>query len=977
MRTRSITFGFAVILALLAAAIWTIAPRERTKSASQPTTAPATAPDTTPAPSDAPQESTPPATGDDALASTEASETDANAAIDVTHPPLPSTRITGRVTDKSGGGIRDAEVRIRSEDAGEFDLERIAELEQSATTDSTGRFEIAGLRAGPVHLEVRSRSWAPAERDDFVLPSAGSIDVGDIALDLPVTLLGRVVDEQGRAIAGALVCARSDASKTSDFSSLDLVRSDADGSFACAPVASGGWTLIAAADGFVETRLSGSALAGQTMSDLVLVLARGGTIVGRVTGSDAAELASLLVVARPLPVWIDEPQAPDAFAKTTTLDERAQLAPLMNGEHRGTVDAQGRFELFGLRPERTYEVLVGVGAGDPIRARAAIRARANLAIERTLPDVEPVLAITHTRPSALEIELALRRPSHLSFEVRSAVGGAPIEQFAFAIGGGAPASVFDERGEPIRFHANGRVAIDGFRALGDDACTLTIAALGHARQTFPFAWSEGRPLDLGPLLLTPTGARTVIVRDDASSRPIRGAAVVAHEIDGARDAENGLPRAITDDHGVAHVSTFAEPGSRITVEAAGYAPFEIAGPFERGHEAIEARLGGGASVIVHVAAENGDPLAIVEVLAERPDPQSSDAWIAAASPAWTDGSGTGRFDRLAPGLQRIFLGANDRTSDRDITLLTLRSGDTHELWMNAVPTHTLTVTVIDGGIRLAGVPIDLESRDPSGVTPLDASQAVTSSAGSVTYARLRPGAYALTVEIDGSKSSYPIDVLDRDASLAIDVAERALHGIVRTAAGTPAEGAEISIESASGARLEELFDFAVPQQEVAADVARAALRRHDGAGRVLARTLSDANGRFRLRGLSPGAAYVVRATRDGREVGATVVEKFRGGQPITVTIASSGGVEIAARDAGFASDPMLLVLRPAEHVSDVARVLAWNPRTAVALEGLAEGTWWMRAYAAIPGEDALASVVSAREIAISHATVARIEVERP
>ncbi|MFN0241915.1 MAG: carboxypeptidase regulatory-like domain-containing protein [Planctomycetota bacterium] len=962
MRSRSILLGLLVVATIVALLVWTLAPRDA-RTRSSPGVPPSSTIPVTDAQPELPSAQDPGATP---IASVDDDVTPMPPiAIDATRPLPHATRIVGRVTDPSGVGIRDARVLARAATSDELDATR----EVETTTDAAGRFEIAGLHPGPIELALSAASWAPRHVDGLVVPTGGALDAGDLALDLPVLLLGRVVDEAGRSIGGAHVLARNgDRTESIDERTAAITR--ADGGFACLPLACGAWTLDAIADGFVVAHASGFASPGETISDIEVELVRGPSILGHVTGADASELATLLVVARPVPNWTDPPLDPDESLPTAAdSDARRTLGAALRGESSSNVDANGRFELAGLLSARTYEVVVGPRSAARTSTLTDRSTRAALGMELVSRDIDSVLARVRARPSALEIELALARPAQLAFELRSADTRTPIEDFVFVLAGAAPATLFDQHAEPLARHADGRVVLAGFRPLGGELCTLSVEALGHARASFSFAASAGRPTDLGSLLLPRTRTVTLRVRDAATDSPIHGAEVRAHEVDATRDAENGIAYATSDEQGVARVTTFDERGSRLTIAAPGFATLELPGPLERARDVFDVPMSAGASIVAHVASEDGDALPGVEVIVERPDPQSGNAWIPAAKPVWTGADGNAHWMRLTPDLQRVYLGPNDRVSDRDVALITLRAGETRELWLTATRTHALHVTVVDGRAPMAGVPVEFLDATAS----VRIAAAVTDAAGRARLPRVRRGEYALALTIDGNYGTRPASIGDGDAHLTIDVAESTLVGTVRSAGGDAVAGAEVAVESAFDAHLHALLDA----HTIEASLVREALARRERDGRPRARAITDAAGRFRLRGLVPGQAYTVRAALGALETGAAQLESFDAESELVIPLSGSGALEIALRNVVGAQEPLLVVLRPAGDALDFARALAWDARAVVRVDGLVEGKWSVRTYAASSEPGVLTSFGSVREIDIQRDGVMALEIAWP
>ncbi|MBK7876973.1 MAG: carboxypeptidase regulatory-like domain-containing protein [Planctomycetes bacterium] len=92
----------------------------------------------------------------------------------------------------------------------------------SASTDADGRFELAGLGRGALHLRVRPapgmEGVLPETTREGVLPGAGEVQV---VLAAATFVAGRVVDGDGKPVAFAGVTVRSSAGKELDFAYTD------------------------------------------------------------------------------------------------------------------------------------------------------------------------------------------------------------------------------------------------------------------------------------------------------------------------------------------------------------------------------------------------------------------------------------------------------------------------------------------------------------------------------------------------------------------------------------------------------------------------------------------------------------------------------------------------------------------------------------------------------------------------------------
>lgn len=106
--------------------------------------------------------------------------------------------IAGEVRDGTGKAVADAEI-------GWFEAEGFEPFHHSLITtasDANGRFRFAHVRPGRVVLQVKAKGHAPALKR---ITAKQDSDAVMLTLEHARTLKGRVVDSQGKPIAGALV----------------------------------------------------------------------------------------------------------------------------------------------------------------------------------------------------------------------------------------------------------------------------------------------------------------------------------------------------------------------------------------------------------------------------------------------------------------------------------------------------------------------------------------------------------------------------------------------------------------------------------------------------------------------------------------------------------------------------------------------------------------------------------------------------
>ncbi len=246
--------------------------------------------------------------------------------------------VRGTVVDEEGRGIPGARIRFDDEIVGTFvpEIHSFGSRRVLAVTAEDGSWTAEGQEdtrtySGP----PRNGGTAIALADGFVegrsdpFPVAGraSIDVPPIRLSRGATVLGVVLDPEGRAVAGAKVEARS--AQNQPWWSGEPQTTAADGSFALrdAPVRT--LRLFASAAGFVETRRTVLPTASGEVARVEIRLRRPAAIRGRVLGAGGAPLAGAIV-------------AQDWFSRDPVDD--AAYQPYVYA----TADAQGEFALEGL-----------------------------------------------------------------------------------------------------------------------------------------------------------------------------------------------------------------------------------------------------------------------------------------------------------------------------------------------------------------------------------------------------------------------------------------------------------------------------------------------------------------------------------------------------------------------------------------------------------------------------------------------------
>ena len=238
----------------------------------------------------------------------------------------PGRRAFGRVVDAGGQGVAGAQVACFREAGGLLDPLR-QPLGIGASTDSSGAFELLGLPTDrPLGIDVRHPGFAPTERTPFTASEGQSTDLGQIALDAGLLLIGNVRAADGRPIAGALVTlAELGAPATAQGAPESReATTGADGEYRFDHLAPRQFTVDAQAEGYAPRTatlaLVLGAATGNTRQDFKLAPADS-TLAGLVRDGD------------------DRP-VPGATLRLTQHDRNAHDYVSLDR----TTDAQGRFE---------------------------------------------------------------------------------------------------------------------------------------------------------------------------------------------------------------------------------------------------------------------------------------------------------------------------------------------------------------------------------------------------------------------------------------------------------------------------------------------------------------------------------------------------------------------------------------------------------------------------------------------------------
>lgn len=580
------------------------------------------------------QESARPSPAAPAALAGDAPAPDARASVEEERAGEPALR--GRLVDADGAPVAGADVfALRAGRLAERVLppqellRRAPDAGLRARSDADGAFvlPLGALAASPeLRLAVRAAGFAPLERS----LDARARALGTLALARGVVLEGVVRDRAGQPVAGAALRAldpvnRSGLPAAAEGGEL-LAESDARGAFRAEGLASGPWRMLVRADDHPDLVCEGRTSApGERVRDLVLVLADGVAIEGRVTG-DPQVLEGALVRAIPLAA----PDAPPGGGAPAYRGP-ASTEDALPAAREARVGAQGAFAVRGLEPGRRYRLAVW-------RAGAHAAAR---------PDSAWVEAGAGERG----VGLALRGETALAFQAVDAASGLPLPVLEARAGCTLLVPLAGDDGRPRHDFPEGRVLFPLLFDCGARPVTLRVAAPGHETLVVDeLAPAAGTTLALGVLALEPLPEISVLVLADASGAPVEGAEVELRPARAPAPPEEDPWRvARTDAGGRARVH--GRPEATLAVRHPGFLPAEEPAPGSAlGERVVRLRAPGRA--LVEVVDEHGAPIVSAWV---RHQPEASA--VAEAAPRWdgarTDRAGVARFEALARGVHHF------------------------------------------------------------------------------------------------------------------------------------------------------------------------------------------------------------------------------------------------------------------------------------------------------------------------------------
>lgn len=647
---------------------------------------------------------------------------------------VPAASLRGRVVDAaSATPLAGQRVLLRGP-AGSF----------GARSGRDGRYELVGLPAQRYALVVDDAAYVRFERSNLTLTPGAAFNQ-DVALERAATLSGRVLDEQGVPVAGALARLRSAGATRSPWRAAgvdETTRSGVDGRLRLTRVRPGARRIVQVEHpDFTSSVVSGLTLtAGARTPEITIVLRRGLVLRGRVK-----DVGGRPVVGAAIEAWAD-----DSITRLGRGGGVLHIAGASNEDGRHTeTGADGRFELRGLAPGA---LTLAVSAAGLARTQ-----REGLDPASVREPIEFTLAPGATLAGFVRDKRG-RGQRGLMVEARPA---GSVDALPFASGNRFPA--LERTGE------DGAFVIDGLSA-GATYDVQPFGARGSARLAGVVAPADGVELIVegagrigGRVLDAATGQ--AVTDFEVSYRFAEGAGGPGRMILrlGSNDGP-GRPKQVHADDGRFTLENVPPGKWRVQAVAKGYPSTSADVTLDDGGEVedVELRLARGLRLRGRVLdALTGRPIldATVQATAQGGDPRAAllSRITGAGAGTQVNSDADGRF--VLEGLTSDTYLITGRHPDWTEATQTARlSADVDaEVELRLAKGAALGGLVLSGGQPVSGAEVTLT---PEGGDPLrfpgfqsDENNDVTDASGRFRFERLAPGRYSVQAESHGLSSA--------------------------------------------------------------------------------------------------------------------------------------------------------------------------------------------------------------------------------
>jgi hypothetical protein len=855
--------------------------------------------------------------------------------------------VIGRVVDGFGKPVAGARVLGgHSSGFGEIPLERLANMDgalgriEEGKTDREGRFRLETSMRGELRFVVRASGFAPL-RTRRGVTGGDEAKLADFVLEQGAILRGYVVDEAGTGIPDVAIDAVEAAG--ADLFTVSFVaggqepqtRSGVGGAFELNELAVGPYLLRLAHPEHPDLKVEGAAdRPGQASTGLRLVMKRGYTIAGRVSGLGPGQASELKVRAVP----------------TTGVD--LDLFGALGGARVAELGADGSFELRGLSEGKFRLNAIDATEEDSIFAEARS-------------------AVTMAETGQRDVNIELRKPSGVTLRVLDATTGAPVTRYQVETGNFRLQALENSQGMQWCEWPDGKgtfadIPSEDLPIGGRGGTRFVVSAVGYESLTLTgIEPVPGSIVDLGDVRLTPVATITVRVVDDATGELVEGARVSLREVEeslpqGERrvsmginpssgesfvmPGQEGSSQGRTDEEGVAELPSLPGKLCSLGVKHRSYAEYRVEAVMlpEQGGLELEARLSKGGTVIVTVLGADGEPKQGVRVQHSGAEEDVTRVIGGGMGSRKSNSKGIVKFAHLAEGLHHFEIqeGTDRMIVNSGSTLVMagfpvgeksahgrsveVREGSSTEITLHARPEGIVSGRVTEAGEPLVGASISFDEDSGSDESTHlrmlgfgGGPSARTDSQGRYSVDALKVGDYLMKISHPRRvmPASLEISVREGENQVDQDLPVAILEGRVTDPEGKPVAGITVKANRYSESESGEV------QRTVVSSIIVG-----DGSGGAMSittgdpessDTLTDVDGRYVLRGVQHDVELYVEASSSqyqrARSEPVTCGEN-QTRRDVDIEVYEAGHVRVAALDADGA--PMGMCLVELEFVGD-------------------------------------------------------------
>lgn len=761
-------------------------------------------------------------------------------AAPVTLSLAPAAVITGSVADERGGAVPGCFLMT----VDPADAEKPPRLGWSRPD---GSFRLASLLPGRRYRVMATQEgFAPGNAEVTTAPAGKTSPPLRIVLDRGRRAFGRVVDEEGRPVAGVMLTLEPafeeepppfEEIESQEETSVTVVlegSSDSKGTFEIPGVSAGTFTLRAMREGFAAFSKEGVEIAaGPAPADLgTILLERGVAIEGRVTDSKGRPIEKAQVTATPF--------VPMGAIGTFDVTSQPPVATGAGGSFRiGALKRGERYDLSVRHAGHVPTTAPGVEAPTQ-EVKIVLQTARTLSGRVVGPEREPVpgaeIAATEETKASFEgagYELTSTRPLAVTdaegrFAIADLEAGTlnlvvsarkyrprrlegfrmpdeDVEDLEIVLDRGArlEGRVVDGEGEPV-VRARLEARLQGGGASDPDSQPITVSGEDgsyvlqgletarykivvesptHGRTDAVTAISPGtNRLDI----VFERGAEVSGRAVDESGAPVAGAAVILSALPSGRGFDT-----VSGEDGTFRFPAVRDGLFRLTGQARGFAEaaapgeIQVAGQPLRG---LELRFTRGVTLTGRLLGLSPAELrgAWVEAYSAR-----SEEGFQSSGQGTVDADGRYSLSGLTPGEWDVVATASSGRTARGT--LQLAAGVRNPVLDIEFPQgFTLTGRVLLDGAPWSGVQILADQVDDDGS---GSGMAMTAYDGRFTIPNLPPGRYSLVVTSFGGLGYNQAVEITGDRDVTVDVATGRLSGrVVSAAGGDPVPGALVSLE---------------------------------------------------------------------------------------------------------------------------------------------------------------------------------------